>query len=414
MERAILVVVDWYNEKSWSVEDTSQELALLAKSSGAKVAETITCPRDRPTPDYLIGKGKVEEIAGLCAKHRAEVIIFNDNLSSTQQRNLEEIIDTKTIDRTQLILDIFAGQAKSQEGKIQVELAQLEYLLPRLVGKGIILSRLGGGIGTRGPGEQKLEIDRRRIRKRIARLKDELDSLRQRRQALREKRKSHDLPTVALVGYTNAGKSTLLNSLTNAHQAVQDKLFTTLDPLIRRLTLPNHQTVLLSDTVGFLHNLPHNLIEAFKATLEEVKEADLLLHVLDINHPLAYEQNLSVFEVLDEIGVKDKPVLTALNKIDKLLDKEITNVLTEKYQESVAISALKKENLDKLKEKISSLLLNQVSSVELVIPHSQMRLLNLIYQEGRVIHTEYSHNDVHLTAQIPLTLKRKLSNFLVS
>lgn len=414
MEKAILVAVDWYNEDSWSVEDTSQELALLTKSSGAKVVKTITCRRDKPTPDYLIGKGKVEEIAALSSEFKADVIIFNDNLSSTQQRNLEEIIDTKTIDRTQLILDIFARQAKSQEGKIQVELAQSEYLLPRLIGKGIILSRLGGGIGTRGPGEQKLEVDRRRIRKRIAKLKDELNSLRQRRHALREKRKNHDLPTVALVGYTNAGKSTLLNSLTNAHQAVQDKLFTTLDPLTRRLTLPNNQTVLFSDTVGFLHNLPHNLIEAFKATLEEVNEADLLLHVLDISHPLAYEQNLAVFEVLNEIGIKDKPVLTALNKIDKLLDKEIANVLTEKYQESVAISALKKENLDKLKEKISSLLLNHVSSVELLIPHSQMRLVNLIYQEGKVIDTEYSDTGARITAQIPLSLKRKLANFLVS
>lgn len=411
MEKAILVVVDWYGTDSWSVEDTSGELALLAKSSGAKIVETITCKRDKPTPDYLIGKGKVEEIAALSLKNKAEVIIFNDNLSSTQQRNLENIIDTKSIDRTQLILDIFARQAKSQEGKIQVELAQLEYLLPRLVGKGVILSRLGGGIGTRGPGEQKLEVDRRRIRKRISKLKDELEALRQRRQALREKRKSHDLPTVALVGYTNAGKSTLLNALTDAKQPVQDELFTTLDPLIRRLTLPNNQTILLSDTVGFLHNLPHNLIEAFKATLEEVSEADLLLHVLDISHPLAYEQNLAVFEVLKEIGIKDKPVLTALNKIDKLLDKSIAEALTQKYQESVAISALKKENLDKLTDKLSSLLLNWVSSVELLIPHNKMALLDLIYKEGNVLKTQYNEKGVQVKAQIPLALKKKLNLF---
>lgn len=413
MEKAILVVVDWYGRENWSVQDSGEELALLAKASGAKVVDTITCKRDKPAPDYLIGKGKAEEIAALSTKLKADIIIFNDELSPSQQRNLEEIIDTKTIDRTQLILDIFARQAKSQEGKVQVELAQLEYLLPRLVGKGVILSRLGGGIGTRGPGEQKLEVDRRRIRKKIGNLKKDLEALRQRRHALREKRKSHDLPTVALVGYTNAGKSTLLNALTDAKQIVQDKLFTTLDPLTRRLTLPNNQTVLLSDTVGFLHNLPHNLIEAFKATLEEVNEADLLLHVLDISHPLAYEQNLSVFEVLKEIGIKDKLVLTALNKIDKLLDKGIADILVEKYEESVAISALKKENLDKLNDKIAALLLNQVSSVELLIPHNQMRVVNLIYQEGKVLEAEYSDSGARITAQIPLALKRKLSNFLL-
>ena len=411
MEKAILIAVDWYGSKEWRVEDASEELNQLTKSSGVSPLKTVTCRRDKPTADLLIGEGKAKEIAALSLKEKADVVIFNDDLSSTQQRNLEEIIDAKTIDRTQLILDIFARQAKSQEGKVQVELAQLEYLLPRLIGKGIVLSRLGGGIGTRGPGEQKLEVDRRRIRKRISKLKNELTHLRQRRQALRDKRKEHDLVTVALVGYTNAGKSTLLNALTNTHQGVQNKLFTTLDPLTRRLTLPNNQIVLLSDTVGFLHNLPHHLIEAFKATLEEVKDADLLLHVLDISHPLAYEQNLAVFEVLKQIGVGEKIVLTALNKIDQLLDQDMADGLIQGYEEGVAISALKKENLDKLTEKISSLLLNQVSSVEVLIPHTQMNLVNLIYQQGKVINAEHTDQGVQIKAQIPLGLKRKLLNF---
>ena len=411
MEKAILIAVDWYGSKEWRVEDASEELNQLTKSSGVSPLKTITCRRDKPTPNLLVGEGKAKEIAALSLKEKADVVIFNDDLSSTQQRNLEEIIDAKTIDRTQLILDIFARQAKSQEGKVQVELAQLEYLLPRLIGKGIVLSRLGGGIGTRGPGEQKLEVDRRRIRKRISKLKNELTHLRQRRQALRDKRKEHDLVTVALVGYTNAGKSTLLNALTNTHQGVQNKLFTTLDPLTRRLTLPNNQIVLLSDTVGFLHNLPHHLIEAFKATLEEVKDADLLLHVLDISHPLAYEQNLAVFEVLKQIGVGEKIVLTALNKIDQLLDQDMADGLIQGYEEGVAISALKKENLDKLTEKISSLLLSQVSSVEVLIPHTQMNLVNLIYQQGKVINAEHTDQGVQIKAQIPLGLKRKLLNF---
>ncbi len=411
MEKALLVSIDFFGKDSWPVNDIQDELAELTRTTGAKVAQEIICTLKKLTPDLLIGSGKAQEIALLCREKAINVVIFSADLSGTQQRNLEEIVGVKTIDRTQLILDIFARQAKSQEGKVQVGLAQLEYLLPRLVGKGIMLSRLGGGIGTRGPGEQKLEVDRRRIKKTISRLKNELAALRKRRQALREKRKSRDLATVALIGYTNAGKSTLLNSLTQASQVVQDKLFTTLDPLTRRLTLPNNQTVLLTDTVGFLHNLPHHLIEAFKATLEEVNEADLLLHVLDISHPLAYEHNLAVYEVLEQIGVKEKIVLTVLNKIDKLLDKEMAEGLTCGYKDSVAVSALKKENLDKLTEKIYSLLLYQVASVDLLIPHSQMRLVNLIYQQGKVIDSKYSDKGVEIKAQIPLALKRKLSAF---
>ena len=290
MEKALLVTIKIESEKNnWPLEDTAYELEELASASGAEVMNNITCICDKPTPNFFIGRGKCEEIAFLCQAENIDMVIFSHDLSGTQQRNLEEVIGCKTIDRTQLILDIFARQAKSPEGKMQVELAQLEYLMPRLVGKGVMLSRLGGGIGTRGPGEQKLEVDRRKIRKRIDKLKDELKHLMLHRQRLRKKRQENSVPAVALVGYTNAGKSTLINALTGTSQYVQDSLFTTLDPASKGMHLANGERIVISDTVGFLQNLPHNLIEAFKATLEEVVEADLLIHVLDVAHPAIYE-----------------------------------------------------------------------------------------------------------------------------
>ena len=287
------------------------------------------------------------------------VVIFNNDLSGTQQRNLEDMIKRKVIDRTQLILDIFARRARSNEGKAQVELAQLLYLLPRLTGKGIHLSRLGGGIGTIGPGEQKLEVDRRRIRSRISRLEKELKDLSSRRGMMRKKRERFSLPTVAIIGYTNVGKSTLINALTSSDVMVRDKLFSTLDPTVRRYTMPDRKSVLFVDTVGFIDKLPHKLIEAFKATLEEVSEANLLLHLVDISHPKAKEQSDAVDKVLEEIGAKDKPVIFVLNKIDKVTDVSIVEKAMAYFPNAVAISAARKEGFDSLIDRIAGNLLDK-------------------------------------------------------
>jgi GTP-binding protein HflX len=411
MERALLVTIKLESQKdNWSLEDSALELEELACTSGAEAVDNISCVRDKPTPNFFIGKGKTEEIAAICQEEAIDTVIFSQDLSGTQQRNLEEIIDKKTIDRTQLILDIFARHARSPEGKMQVELAQLQYLMPRLVGKGIMLSRLGGGIGTRGPGEQKLEVDRRRIRKRIDKLKDDLRRLSLHRLTMRKKRIEKALPTVALVGYTNAGKSTLLNALTNAGQAVSEGLFTTLDPLFKSLQLPNGENIVISDTVGFLNNLPHHLIEAFKATLEEVVEADLLIHVLDVAHPRVYEHNKAVFEVLEELEAQGKPMITALNKIDLLDDKMWLEKLKRDFANPVAISAKLRQNLDLLLEKIQENFAARMVKLEIIIPHTRMDLVDLFYREGKVEHISYIQKGIKIKLNLPKVLSQKLLN----
>ena len=349
MERAILVTVDFGRREPWTAEERSAELAELARSAGVAVAREEIARRHGPSPDCFIGSGKVEEIAALCADEHCNIVIFNNDLSGTQAKNLEDVIKKKVIDRTQLILDIFAARAHTNEGKVQVELAQLMYLLPRLTGKGVELSRLGGGIGTRGPGEQKLEVDRRRIRTRITRLERSLEDLHKRREMMRKRRQRFSMPTVAIVGYTNAGKSTLLNALTGSDVVVRDKLFATHDPTVRKFRTPSGKTVLFIDTVGFLNDLPHHLIEAFKATLEEVTEADLILHVIDASHAKAVEQSSAVYRVLEEIGAASKPLLYVLNKIDKIAEAADTvKRLKEYFGNASAISALKKEGLSEL------------------------------------------------------------------
>lgn len=411
MERALLVTIKLESQKdNWSLEDSALELEELACTSGAEAVDNISCVRDKPTPNFFIGKGKTEEIAAICQEEAIDTVIFSQHLSGTKQRNLEEIIDKKTIDRTQLILDIFARHARSPEGKMQVELAQLQYLMPRLVGKGIMLSRLGGGIGTRGPGEQKLEVDRRRIRKRIDKLKDDLRRLSLHRLTMRKKRIEKALPTVALVGYTNAGKSTLLNALTNAGQAVSEGLFTTLDPLFKSLQLPNGENIVISDTVGFLNNLPHHLIEAFKATLEEVVEADLLIHVLDVAHPRVYEHNKAVFEVLEELEAQGKPMITALNKIDLLDDKMWLEKLKRDFANPVAISAKLRQNLDLLLEKIQENFAARMVKLEIIIPHTRMDLVDLFYREGKVEHISYIQKGIKIKLNLPKVLSQKLLN----
>lgn len=386
---------------NWDIKDLANELEELVRSTGTEIMDNITCRIDKPTANLFIGSGKAEEIALLSKDDDIDTVIFSHDISGTQQRNLEEIIGKKTIDRTQLILDIFSSHAKSPEGKTQVELAQLQYLMPRLVGKGIILSRLGGGIGTSGPGEQKLEVDRRRIRKRIDRLKKDLQDLTKHRQTIRKKRQQENVAAIVLVGYTNAGKSTLLNSLTLASQIVRESLFTTLDPLTKSLRLPNGQKIVISDTVGFLHNLPHHLIEAFKATLEEVREADLLIHVLDIASSLVYEHSQAVIAVLKELSADKIPIITALNKIDLLDDRGWLERLKIDFVNAVSISAKLKENLDALLKEIELHLKPTMTYFKTSLPLKRMDLVDLFYREGRVINIEYTDKEIKIEAELP-------------
>lgn len=353
MEKALLVVP--YNSKNnWGLEDIKDELKSLVSSSGVVPLDFVVCPVREISPVYFIGKGKVYEIKDKVKNISADVVVFNSDLTSGQQLELEDIIEAKVIDRTQLILDIFAQRAKSNEGKVQVELAQLRYLLPRLKGKGTELSRLGGGIGTRGPGEQKLEIDRRRIKEKISRLKSTLENLCRHRDNLRRHRRRISMPLISIIGYTNAGKSSLLNALTRSNVQVENRLFSTLDAVTRRLYLPNHQEVLLTDTVGFIHNLPHDLVESFKATLEEVKEADFLIHVIDVSSHLIEEKSKSVFKVLEELNVQKKPIITVLNKIDLVPSVSFIERLKREFSNSAAVSVLNGAGLDDLKELICS------------------------------------------------------------
>ncbi len=411
MEKALLITVEFFDRRyknTWKLDDVNFELKELVRSAGLEVVDLIECFKEAPMAGQFIGKGKAEEIGLICKDKGADVVIFGDDLSSTQQQNLEDIMNVKVIDRTQLILDIFARRAHSIEGKVQVELAQLQYLLPRLKGKGIMLSRLGGGIGTRGPGEQKLEMDRRKIREKIVKLKDELKKIHLRREELRRKRHESDLAIVSLIGYTNAGKSTLLNALTDSDVVAQDRLFSTLDPTARRFILPNNQKVVFVDTVGFLHDLPHHLIEAFKATLEEVVEADLLVHVLDASSPIAGELSQAVYEVLEELGIHDKPIVTLLNKIDKVPEKEAVDRLKKEFENSIAVSALHKENLDELVRRISMILFASLVYVRVSIPQSEAKLLNQVYREAGIIKREFKGDRVYLEADMPARLKNLL------
>lgn len=365
-ERAILVGVGLKGKAGrWSLESSMAELAQLVRTAGAKVVGELTQYLEKRSSTHYLGSGKLEELDALKSELGCDVIVFDDELSPRQQRNLEELLGVKIIDRTALILDIFAHRANSREGRLQVELAQAEYLLPRLVGQWSHLERLGGGIGTRGPGESQLETDRRIARLRIRRLKSDIEEVRKHRSLYREHRKKGGIPIVAIVGYTNAGKSTLFNTLSDAEVLVEDKLFATLDPVTRRLFLPNREYVLLTDTVGFIEKLPATLVAAFRATLEELSEADLLLHIVDITHPNAAEQYETVEQVLTELDVVSKPRLVAFNKIDLLMRDEheldnpqLTSLAAQlRTPHQVFVSATKGWGLDKLLMRIPTMII---------------------------------------------------------
>ncbi|MBF0522096.1 MAG: GTPase HflX [Candidatus Omnitrophica bacterium] len=404
-ERIFLAVVSFKRERpEWVPKDILEEMESLVVACGGQVVGSMFCVLDKPTASHLIGKGKVEEIASACQLAHADTVIFSEDLKGSQQRNLEDDLKVRTIDRTQLILDIFAHRAKSNEGKMQVELAQLEYLLPRLVGKRTELSRLGGGIGTSGPGETKLEIDRRRIAEKITRLKADLKTLATNQDTKRKKRKEKGLPIISLVGYTNAGKSTLFNTVTQSEQETKDGLFTTLDSLSRQLLLPNRQRVVLSDTVGFMHDLPHHLIEAFKTTLQEVQQADLLLHVIDISHPNFRNMIQAVMTVLDELNVLDKPVIHVFNKIDLLEDKEWVKNLKDNYEHAVYLSAKTGENLPSLLTEISQILSALFVEIDVLVPINRMDLVSLAHQEGEVLSIKYYSDKINIRVAVPTNI----------
>lgn len=353
-EVALLIGLKRPHQPRWEAEESLEELAQLAVSAGAESAFRVLQERSVPDPRTLIGRGKAEDIRELC-EEGVDLVIFDEDLTGSQQRNLEATLQRKVIDRTGLILDIFAQRARSREGKLQVELAQLKYLLPRLTGHGADLSRLGGGIGTRGPGETQLEVDRRRIRRRIIKIEEELEKVQRHRALLRRRRQKQALPTAALVGYTNAGKSSLLNALTHAKLPVADKFFVTLDPTLRKVILPGGRAVLLSDTVGFIKKLPHQLVAAFKATLEEMRASDLLLHVIDIAHPQWQDQEQAVTAVLEELGMAIKPLISLYNKVDKLPHPEAIAFLSRRPR-SVVTSANTGAGLSELKTVIAEML----------------------------------------------------------
>jgi len=418
VERAFLVTIQLdprftKHAGAWPLEDEAQELNELAASSGCRIVGELSVRRHEPVAGTFLGAGKLEEIGGMATDLQSQVVIFNHELSPAQQRNIEEIVRVKTIDRTQLILDIFAQRAKSQEGQVQVELAQLRYLMPRLTGKGVMLSRLGGGVGTRGPGEQKLEVDRRRIRQRLTRLSRELNKMGERRQATRARRKETRVPVAALVGYTNAGKTTLLNRLTGAVATSRNQLFTTLDPLARRMRLPNGDTVILTDTVGFLHHLPHHLIEAFKATLEEARDADVLLHVLDASHPLMSEHAKAVSDVLVALALQDKPSITVLNKRDQINDPGRMLAMEQGFAPAVAISAKTGEGIDRFQEVLAGQLgLRVTEPVRLLLPAARADLIAALYQSGHVLTREVITGDVAFLARIPPKLEHLLKPYI--
>lgn len=414
-EKTILVGMDWGQIKGgWTAEDSLEELKQLADTAGAVVVNRFIQRRAKPDPAFFIGKGKVQELALYAQQENIDLCIFDDELTPAQQRNIEQVMGVRILDRTALILDIFAQRARTNEGKLQVELAQLQYNLPRIMGKGLILSRLGGGIGTRGPGETKLEVDRRRIRDRIAFIKDSIEKVRAVRTLHRIKRAKNQVPSISLVGYTNAGKSTLLNLLTQSDIYAKDQLFATLDPTTRQLILPDKHEAILTDTVGFIQRLPHQLVAAFRSTLEEVAEADLLLHVIDVSHELYQEQSDAVYKVLEQIGAQNKTILTVYNKIDKLPSENALAQRLAQQENSVCISAKSGIGIEELLALISENLKLKSIEVTLLIPYTESeKAAKLLHTIGTVLEQEYKENGTFMKVRLASEQLEDFEKFII-
>lgn len=415
-ERVFLIGAELKSRNRWEVSESLEELAELATTAGAEIIGDGTQKLESPAAATYIGSGKAEEFAGHCKENDVDTVIFDDELSPAQSRNLERVFECKVLDRTALILDIFAQRARTREGKLQVELAQLQHLRPRLTRFWGHLSRQKGGIGMRGgEGESQLESDRRRVQERIDKIEEELETVRRQRTTQRQGRQRNNWPLASIVGYTNAGKSTLLNKLTGASILVENRLFATLDPTTRRLRLPTNQNVLLSDTVGFIRKLPHGLVEAFKATLEEVTQADLLLHVVDVSHPGVEEHIAAVNAVLQEIGAAGKPSLTVFNKIDKLLGNGdgVVEKFKAQYPRAVFISAEKGIGIDELLSELGCALRPERELIELAIPHEAPSVVARLHEIGEVIERNYDGDLALFKARIPPQFHAEFAPFIV-
>jgi GTP-binding protein HflX len=425
-DRALLVGVEFFGDESLlSVDDSLEELALLAITAGLEVIGELSQQLDATNPKTLIGSGQVDEVKALAEELEANIVLFDDELSPRHQRELEKIFgeECRVIDRTALILDIFAQHASTHEGALQVELAQYEYRLPRLTRAWTHLARQAGGgggraggvggVGLRGPGETQMEVDRREIGRRISHLKGELEKVRAHRGRYRARRKRARIPVIALVGYTNAGKSTLLNALADSDVYAANKLFATLDPTTRKVDLPGGREALFTDTVGFIQKLPTNLVEAFQATLEEIKEAELLLHVVDITHPHVRAQAEAVVRTLEAIGAADLPVLTVLNKIDRLEDPAAAEVAVDNFADAVAISALKDIGLDELLSAVNRRLYETLTPIQVHLPFAEGALIALFHEQGQVEHTAHTRKGVYMEGRVPGRLVARYRQFHV-
>lgn len=415
VEKTILVGVEWgRNSNVWTPEDSLEELKQLADTAGAMVINKFIQKRSKPDPAFFIGKGKVQELALYAQQEGVDLCVFDEELSPAQQRNIEHVLGIRVIDRAALILDIFAQRARTNEGKLQVELAQLQYNLPRIMGKGLSLSRLGGGIGTRGPGETKLEVDRRRIRDRIAFIKESIEKVKGVRTMHRANRIKNQVPSISLIGYTNAGKSTLLNTLTKSDIYAKDQLFATLDPTTRQLLLPDKQEAILTDTVGFIQRLPHQLVAAFRSTLEETMEADLLLHVIDVSHQLYKEQSDAVYKVLEQIGADDKRIITVFNKIDKAENSiEFEKELLAENKDSICISARTGYGLDGLLKLIVDNLQIQSKEVSLLIPFSDSNQVAKVHDLGTVLNQTYVEEGTKITVRLTSEYQELFAKYMI-
>jgi GTPase len=412
-ERVFLVGLELKSRSTWELQDSLEELCELAATAGADVIGNGIQKLEAPVAGTFIGKGKAHEFAQHCHRNEVDTVIFDDELSPAQSRNLEKVFECKVLDRTALILDIFARRARTKEGKLQVELAQLQHLLPRLTRFWGHLSRQKGGIGMRGDGEMQLETDRRRVQDRIARISEELNVVRRQRATQRQGRQRNLWPLASIVGYTNAGKSTLLNTLTGAASFAEDKLFATLDPMTRRLRLPTNQNVLLTDTVGFIRKLPHDLVAAFKATLEEVVQADLLVHVVDLSHPQAEEQILAVNSVLDEIGADGKPTLMVFNKTDRFGTAILLQRFQDRFPTAVGVSAKTGDGVPELLLELGSLLRPGRELVELSVPHTASAVIARLHSMAQVVERDYNGDTARFKARIPPHLRQEFGPFIV-